>query len=140
MKKILPFEINIPIKTYNYIAFSLSILYGNYDNADDWLFINGFNLKYGTGASDVTLNLPSNMNWECFDKKLLNNVDINNDDIIKEINEGRYVYLAVDEKFVPNRANYMIKSITFTKKIPEFQVSIFIFFHILFSHILHTIL
>lgn len=74
MKKILPMNINIPVKTYNYIAFPLSILYSNYENAADWLFNNGFNLKYGTCTSDVTLNLPSNIDWDCFDRKIINTV------------------------------------------------------------------
>ena len=71
MRKILPFTFDIPIKSVNCVAFPLSLIYSNCDYADDWLFFNNISLKYGTGANDVTLDMPSHLNWACFEKKSL---------------------------------------------------------------------
>lgn len=105
MKKILPITTEIPIKTYNNIAYPLSIIFSNCKSPEDWLFLNSFSLKYGTEVNDITLDLPYNMDWECFDKKnLKNNISI--EDIIAEIENGYYVYLAADEKFIPHRVGF----------------------------------
>lgn len=101
MKKVLPIINNVPIKTYNYIAFRLSIIFGNYDLPTDWLFLNAFQLKYGPQFNDVTLDVYDDPEWNCFEKKILSN-QIKTDEIIANISNNSYVYLAVDEKFIPN--------------------------------------
>lgn len=106
MRKILPFKFDIPIETVNCVAFPLSIIYSNYDYADDWLFFNNLSLKYGTGANDVTLDMPSHLNWACFEKRVLDILCFNIEKIVDEINDNRYVYFAVDEYYIPNRDNY----------------------------------
>ena len=68
MKKILSITTVIPIKTYNNIAYPLSIIFSKFNNAKNWLFQNSFSLKYGTEVNDVTLSLPYNMDWKCFEK------------------------------------------------------------------------
>ena len=106
MKKILPITTEIPIKTYNNIAYPLSVIFSNYAHPEDWLLLNAFSLKYGTEANDVTLNLPENMNWKCFDKKVISFVDTTIGNIINEVLNNRYVYIAVDEMFIPFRKKY----------------------------------
>lgn len=105
MKKILSITTVIPIKTYNNIAYPLSIIFSKFNNAKNWLFQNSFSLKYGTEVNDVTLSLPYNMDWKCFEKKSLkNNTSLK--DIIYEINQERYVYLAVNERYIPHRESF----------------------------------
>lgn len=110
MKKILPIATEIPIKTYNNIAYPLSIIFSNFDKPEEWLFLNSFSLKYGIEANDITLDLPCNMNWECFDKKILSLKGTTIENIKKEILEKRYVYIAVDEIFMPYRDTYQKKN------------------------------
>ena len=110
MKKILPITTEIPIKTYNNIAYPLSIIFSNCKSPEDWLFLNSFSLKYGTEVNDITLDLPYNMDWECFDKKIILPMDTTIENIINEILDDRYVYIAVDEMYIPYRTSYQIKS------------------------------
>lgn len=110
MKKILSITTNIPIKTYNNIAYPLSIIFSNCQYANDWLFFNSFLLKYGTEVNDVTLNLPYNIDWDCFEKNIMDqdNSDIN--DVIEKLKDNQYVYLAVDERFILNRSAFQSKT------------------------------
>lgn len=109
MKKVLNITTDIPIKTYNNIAYPLSIIFGNIPDANDWLFTKSFRLKYGSEVSDITLNLPYNIDWDCFEKNIVKN-SMSKDDIMDEILRENYVYLAVDEKFIPKRLNYQKKN------------------------------
>lgn len=112
MKKILPITTEIPIKTYNNIAYPLSVIFSNFNKPEDWLFLNSFSLKYGTEVNDITLNLPYNMDWECLDKKIISPAGTTIDNIINELLDNRYVYIAVDEFFIPYRRNYQKQSFT----------------------------
>ena len=129
MKKILPITTEIPIKTYNNIAYPLSIIFSNCKSAEDWLFLNSFSLKYGTEVNDITLDLPYNMDWECFDKKILSSKNTTIDNIINELINDRYVYIAVDEMFIPFRKKYKKRNFAhdiliygFDDEINEFDV------------------
>ena len=82
MKKILPITTEIPIKIYNNIAYPLSILFSNFRYPEKWLFLNSFSLKYGSEVNDITLDLPYNMDWQCFDKKIIPPDETTTDNII----------------------------------------------------------
>ena len=45
------------------------------------------------------------MDWQCFDKKLIPPDETTTDNIISEICANKYVYIAVDEMFIPYRKN-----------------------------------
>lgn len=113
----LPFSMDIPIKTYQFLAYPLSILAGNIDrgglcNFIDYNFVQ--TVWWGkTGTPQMSFDVDFFTYWsifdciEDFDKNIRQERVIY---ILKNIlSKGHYIYCCIDEFFIPCRRDYMKK-------------------------------
>lgn len=102
MKKVLPFSVDVPVKTYPNIAFYLGIIDGNGLNIESLLFSEFTHIFYFRQRIDF-------VSTGHFQKKYFKNnyknfgIRRNIENIIKEIDEGNYVIIVLNEKYIDNK-------------------------------------
>lgn len=102
MKKILPFSVNVPVKTYPNIAFYLGIIDGCGLDIKTLLFSEFTHIFYFRERIDF-------VSTGHFQKKYLENnyknfgIRRNIENIIKEINKGNYVIIILNEKYIDSK-------------------------------------
>lgn len=116
MNKILPFDDDVLIDTYHYLAYPFGVLRASFK---DETYYNSV-IKHCSNliwyGSDATTQLAFDSDfftyWDSFKRKEINNEFITKVKkekalyIIKSINENNYVYLCVDDFYMPRRFDY----------------------------------
>lgn len=106
-KKILPLDEKPKLKAYQHDAFAFSILNAHENFSEKW-FLNSF-LYLKVKNKMFFYDVPSFLYfWNCFVGKYLYVLNKNNfiNQIKKSINNDEYVYLVVNERYIPKRKSY----------------------------------
>ena len=105
--KQLPLDLNPLIKTYNNLAQPIGVLQSNLKNSNAWIMQHFISVYYFNEY--LYFNIDSFTLWECFDVEELDRDEFEGlgisvtDFICSRIEKRRYVYLFLNEKFIPNR-------------------------------------
>lgn len=106
----LPIVFNSKIMHYNNYATSFGIINANKIISDKIIIKYFLNLKFKRLKKDLSFKAPYSYHWEYFDKKIFLTY-IKNKNFIKDmvvaINNGYYLYMTIDEYYIPNRNNYL---------------------------------
>ena len=111
MKKILPICESPQCLDLHTSAFPLSILNADSRFSERWLIQNLIPIEYAKRYGNVlTYDLPLFWFWKCFNFKI--SLHYPGKDVIKtickRIEQGYYVFLCVNEKYIPERAAYQL--------------------------------
>ena len=106
-KIILEINSNPKIKTYNNIACSFSIIDSQIPNYDQWLCKHFTGLHYRKSWRTVVFNMRYSYHWSCFKSKICFVRPLAYNSFVRMIKKNivnkYYIYLCVNEKYIPNR-------------------------------------
>ena len=124
MKKILPFNINPPVISYQHHAFPLGVLFTNESFINDFVsnYVHLFYLR-NDAIDPHAINFYRNDDYfakDCFIKNMIManggnrflidyTLESFSDMLVFMIDNGYYVYGLIDEYYLPNRRAYKIK-------------------------------
>lgn len=110
MKKELKMNTNPSYKTFNNLAFGFSIIELDIKDYTNWLVSNFLRVFYRITWGTISFKLPHCYRWKCFTHKMIIYNSKRYESFINavenQINNDRYVYLCVNEKYIPNRPHY----------------------------------
>ncbi len=96
--------------TYNNLAFAFSIIDCLNIDYSNWLLSHFINVYFRKSWDSICFRMPYCYNWSCFKKRI---VLYNSNDfesfikcIKKQIDDNRYVYLCINERYIPQRNSY----------------------------------
>lgn len=114
MKKVLEISDTPSYNTFNDLAFAFSVIEGNQIDYSNWLVAHFIDVYYRKKWNAICFKMPYCYHWRCFKSNLVlyNSMKYNSfiNTIEKQINYGKYVYLCVNEKFIPERFVYNKKN------------------------------
>jgi len=98
------------IRSFNNLAFAMGVIHSFAEDCAPWILNNFIGLRYRTRWETVYFNLPSSNRWACFKRRLVFVNPHSKSNLHKklenQIQKGRYIYLTVNERFVPQRFCY----------------------------------
>lgn len=110
---ILRYTISPPLKTYNYSAGAMSLVCSNVENGYLWCVGEFLRIKWRFSWNNLDFTLRKFKKWSCLTVKNLKFSNIKSDFtscIEQNLRNGNYVYLKVNEFYIPNRKSYMLKN------------------------------
>ncbi len=114
MKKELKMTTNPSYKTFNNLAFGFSIIELDKKDYTNWLLSNFLGVYYRINWGTISFKLPHCYMWKCFRHKMIiyksNKYNSFITAIENQINDDQYIYLCVNEKYIPNRTHYCKKN------------------------------
>lgn len=110
MKKILKISSHPSYNTYNNLGFAFSILDTLDIDYTNWLIAHFVNIYYRKTWKKLCFDMPYCYKWTCFKSNIIfynsNKYDSFIDAIKRQLNKNRYIYLCVNEKYIPNRISF----------------------------------
>jgi hypothetical protein len=116
----LPINENPKIKGFNNVAFCMGVLDATGIDYRAWLVNNYLKICHKKRWDAITINKYNLISNSCFKKRLC--VSLSATSIIEKMKNallmGYYIYICVDEKYIPNRFNY-----NHSKKLHDIYIS-----------------
>lgn len=109
-KKILAVNPTPPMRTFNNLGFSIGVIDEAIEDYSPWLLEHFVGLHYRKSWDSIAFDMPYSYRWDCFTSKMnfvipfsqahfLNTVRSN-------LRNGYYIYLTVNENYIPERFAY----------------------------------
>ena len=98
------------IQTYNNLACSFGIIEEEIKNFKPWLCQHFIGLHYRKSWKTIVFNMRYSYHWNCFKSKICFVLPFSYESLIsrikKCIDKGYYIYICVNEKYIPKRLAY----------------------------------
>lgn len=110
MKKLLKISHTPTYNTFNDLAFAFAVIDSSKTDYLNWLVSNFIGIYYKKKWDAICFKMPYCHSWQCFNSKLIFYNSYNYSSFIrsieKQINNNRYIYICVNERFIPERFAY----------------------------------
>lgn len=110
MKNILMISTKPSFNTFNDLAFAFSVIEGRDIKYTNWLISHFISVFYRKKWNAICFKMPYCYKWSCFRSKIIiynsNRYNSFIKAMEKQINNGRYIYLCVNERYIPQRSDF----------------------------------